>query len=231
MGPAKQPPDCAKLAIIIAAAGSSQRFAQGNKLLQDLRGLPVFCHAIRNFLSSLSPAACILITSKTDLPIFQQTLREYLPTLAERVSWVTGGPTRAASVLAGLQAVPESCEYIAIQDAARPFSSAELLLRCLESARQYGSGVAAHRLTDTIKEVESRQLASRTLDRSKLWGTETPQVFARQLLLQSYTLAKHLGASDEAQLLELAGQPVHLVENTLPNPKITLLGDLAFYNC
>jgi len=227
-----QPQYCEKLAILIAAAGSSQRFGHGNKLLQDLRGMPVFCHAARNFLSALSPAACILITPAAELAVFQQILRQHLPGLAEQIHCVAGGPTRAASVLAGLQAVPDSCKYIAIQDAARPFSTAELLLRCLGSARQYGSGVAAHRLTDTIKEVKDGLVASRTLDRGQLWGTETPQVFARQLLLQSYTFADHQGisATDEAQLLELAGQPVHLVENTLPNPKITLPGDLVFYN-
>jgi 2-C-methyl-D-erythritol 4-phosphate cytidylyltransferase len=221
-----------QLALIIAAAGSSQRFGQGNKLLQDLRGLPVFCHTVRNFLSAISPGACLLITPAAEQSTFAQQLQAHLPALSARVQCLPGGATRAASVLAGLQAVPESCEYIAIQDAARPFSSAELLLRCLASARQYGSGVAAHRLTDTVKVVQGDHLVSHTLDRRQLWGTETPQVFSRALLLQAYraAAAQDLGATDEAQLLENSGQPVHLVENTCPNPKITLAGDLKFYN-
>lgn len=221
-----------KLALLIAAGGSSQRFGQGNKLLHDLRGMPVFCHPLRNFLSAVSPAACIVVAPASELKTFKQQLQQHLPGLAGRVQCLAGGSTRAASVLAGLQAVPDSCEYIAIQDAARPFSSAELLLRCLESARQHGSGVAAHRLTDTVKVVLDGQLVSRTLDRRQLWGTETPQVFSRSLLLQAYADAgeQDLSTTDEAQLLELSGHPVQLVENTCPNPKITLAEDLRFYN-
>ena len=227
MGPQKED----QLALLIAAAGSSQRFGQGNKLLQDLRGMPVFCHTVRNFLSAISPGVCFLITPAAEQSTFAQLLQIHLPALSARVQCLPGGATRAASVLAGLQAVPESCGYIAIQDAARPFSSAELLLRCLASARQYGSGVAAHRMADTIKVVREDNLVSHTLDRRQLWGTETPQVFARELLLQAYhTADQSLSATDEAQLLEHSGMPVHLVENTCPNPKITLAGDLQFYN-
>lgn len=221
-------PPYAQLGLIIAAGGSSSRFGKDNKLLHDLHGLPLFCHCLRNVFSTGDPEASLLVVPEVSLSDFRRLLHANLPFQAVKVQVIAGGATRTASVLAGLRALPESCYYVAILDAARPLSSTELLLRCLASAREFGSGVAAHRLTDTIKQVAPDGKVLRTLDRNTIWATETPQVFQRDLLEKAYRhspLAERT-FTDDAQLLEEAGFPVYLCENPNPNPKITFLHDL-----
>ena len=218
----------AQLGIIVAAGGSSSRFGKDNKLLQDLQGLPLFCHCLRNIFSTGIPEASLLVVPEGSQSNFQRLLHANLPLQASQIQVIAGGATRTASVLAGLQALPESCCYVAILDAARPLSSSDLLLRCLASAREFGSGVAAHRLTDTIKQADADGKVLCTLDRNTLWATETPQVFQRDLLQKAYRhsqLAERT-FTDDAQLLEEAGFPIHLSENLNPNPKITFHKDL-----
>ena len=57
---------------------------------------------------------------------------------------------------------------------------------------------------------------------------ETPQVFSLPLLRRAYedVLRAETLVTDEVSAMELAGHPTWLVENTTPNPKITLPGDL-----
>jgi len=88
--------------------------------------------------------------------------------------------------------------------------------------------VLAHRVTDTIKE-HSGNGRLKTLNRSKLWAMETPQVFSKALIDRAYqrVAARRLRITDDAAAVELLGYPVALLENVYPNPKLTHPKDLA----
>ena len=70
----------------------------------------------------------------------------------------------------------------------------------------------------------------RTLDRSRLWAMETPQVFSRELITRAYARVAERGLriTDDAQAVEEIGQPVALLENDSPNPKLTTPADLPY---
>ena len=59
---------------------------------------------------------------------------------------------------------------------------------------------------------------------------ETPQVFARELIIEAYAKVakKKLRITDDAAAAELLSHPVALLENSHPNPKITTPSDLAY---
>jgi 2-C-methyl-D-erythritol 4-phosphate cytidylyltransferase len=80
---------------------------------------------------------------------------------------VTGGSTRAASVAAGLAAVPDEADLILVHDAARPFATPELVSRVLEALGHADGAVPGVALTDTVKRV-SGGLVAETPDRSQL---------------------------------------------------------------
>jgi 2-C-methyl-D-erythritol 4-phosphate cytidylyltransferase len=104
-----------------------------------------------------------------------------------------------------------------------------LIAETIKSAKRHGSGVAAVKITDTIKEVDRGMVVSRTVDRTKLWAVQTPQTFKRELLAQAYEQVgkKKLAITDEASALEALGEEVHLVTAPLTNIKITTPEDLA----
>jgi 2-C-methyl-D-erythritol 4-phosphate cytidylyltransferase len=152
----------------------------------------------------------------------------------ERVVTVDGGSTRAESVANALAAV--RTKYVAIHDAARPLLTPELLtdlVAILAANPDADAVIAAAPVTDTVKKVhaefrvESTQDSTRvseTLDRSELWGAQTPQVFRTAELRTA--LDAHEAATDEAMLVEAAGGTVLLHDPGAPNLKVTTPLDL-----
>jgi 2-C-methyl-D-erythritol 4-phosphate cytidylyltransferase len=118
---------------------------------------------------------------------------------------------------------------VAIQDAARPCTSGELIAATFKRRDETGAAVAAQPVTDTIKESADGKFIQRTLDRSKLWSVQTPQTFRVEVIRRAIgrRAQKILIFTDDTAACELIGQPVRLVSSA-PNPKVTVPGDLPF---
>ena len=142
--------------------------------------------------------------------------------------FVTGGPSRSASVRNALEAAPEA-KVAVVHDAARPLLTRELVERCLAALEPGVDGaIAAAPMTDTVKEAGDDGRVVRTLDRSSLWAIQTPQVFRAHVLrdaLQRDTAAL-AAATDDAVLVEEAGGVVRVVEAPRENIKVTHDTDL-----
>jgi 2-C-methyl-D-erythritol 4-phosphate cytidylyltransferase len=147
---------------------------------------------------------------------------------------VAGGETRSASVLAALEAAGEG-DPVLVHDAARPLASVSLFGDALAALDSSGADavVAAAPVTDTVKETdapagESLRVA-RTLDRSRLWAVQTPQVFRRSVLesvLRDASPDQLAAATDDAWLVEQAGGTVVLLPAPRENLKVTTPLDL-----
>ena len=90
------------------------------------------------------------------------------------------------------------------------------------------AAIAAAHVVDTTKEAGEDGVVVRTLDRSRLWAVQTPQVFRRAAL--EAVLAQDddvlAAATDDASLVEAAGGRVVLVEAPRENLKVTTTLDL-----
>lgn len=145
-----------------------------------------------------------------------------------RFAVVAGGEERQASVRAGLAEISPDCDWVLVHDAARPFLRSELIRRCLEAVGRHEAVVAALPATDTVKEVGEEGAVAATLDRSRLWLVQTPQVFRYSLLAEAHAAAAGDGfvGTDDASLVERLGHRVHVVSGDPENIKITYEEDL-----
>jgi len=143
---------------------------------------------------------------------------------AEVDALVTGGPTRAASVRAGLAAVPLPAEVVVVHDAARPLASVELFEAVIGAVREGADGaVPGLAVTDTLKRVDDVRVTA-TVDRMGLVAVQTPQAFDAAVLR-----AAHAGtaeATDDAALVEELGGTVVVVAGDPRNLKVTGPADL-----
>ena len=215
---------------VIVAAGKGERMGGVDKAFVLLGRLPLFAHSLMAAMRCPDVDAIALVVRNGLEDDARRAIAALGPQgLPEKpVAVATGGDTRQDSVLAGLRALPKTTEFAAIHDAARPFATPELFSLCFASARANGSGVAARRASDTVKEAGGDGIAVRTLDRSRLWLAATPQVFRRDALMAAIDDAEAAGEqnTDDATAIERAGGAVRLVEWNEPNPKITVRGDL-----
>ena len=209
---------------IVLAAGRSTRMGGGpNKQFIELSGQPLIWYSLTAF--EHCPAVTeIIIVSRPDS---MAEARRIAGTFKKIKTIVEGGVERQNSVWNGLEKV--TGEIVAVHDGARPLVTPALIEATIASARQHGTGIAATKVVDTIKEATPDKTVTRTVDRTKLWAVQTPQTVRTDLLRQAY--AKVLGqgiiVTDEAAAVELLGQPVHLVETPFFNLKVTTPADLV----
>jgi 2-C-methyl-D-erythritol 4-phosphate cytidylyltransferase len=145
-----------------------------------------------------------------------------------RAGWVEGGASRSASVRNALAAAPEA-RTVVVHDAARPLVTRDLVETCLAALVGVDAAIAAAPVADTIKQAYPDGTVERTLDRSRLWAIQTPQVFRADALRGALDVNDELlaGATDDASLVEAAGGSVRVVEAPAENFKVTSVADLA----
>jgi 2-C-methyl-D-erythritol 4-phosphate cytidylyltransferase len=144
-----------------------------------------------------------------------------------REGWVEGGPSRSQSVRNAVAAAPEARTFV-VHDAARPLVTRELVEECIGALLGVDGAIAAAPVTDTVKEAYPDGTVLRTLDRSRLWAVQTPQVFRAEALRRALDIddAALAAATDDASLVEATGGTVRLVEAPVENFKVTTEADL-----
>jgi len=213
-------------AAVVVAGGLGQRMnSTMPKQFVDLKGRPVIQWSLEAF--DKTPAICQLILVLPDVWMEEglRILSDFRP--KKNFIAVPGGIRRQDSVFAGLKAVDQSCQWVAVHDGARPGVSVELLTRSLNSAFVNGSAVCAMPSNDTLVRV-ANGLYDSHIDRSEIFRMQTPQIFTRETLLKAFEYAEinNLTVTDEAGLVKAAGYNVMLTEGSESNLKVTRPEDL-----
>jgi 2-C-methyl-D-erythritol 4-phosphate cytidylyltransferase/2-C-methyl-D-erythritol 2,4-cyclodiphosphate synthase len=211
---------------VVVAAGKSERMGGVDKLMVELAGKPVLRRCLEAFEACDVIEHICLVTAPERLEPYGGLAGQWGITKLKDV--IAGGKTRMQSVYNGLKALPKDCDFVAIQDGARPFTTEDIILRTYHSARHRDSGVAAIRCRDTVKSARGGGLVYSTLDRSALWLVQTPQTFYYKAIRRAYdrAVAAGMDATDDAAVVESAGVNVFLVEGSADNIKITTPEDI-----
>ncbi|MDQ6817166.1 MAG: 2-C-methyl-D-erythritol 4-phosphate cytidylyltransferase, partial [Actinomycetota bacterium] len=144
---------------------------------------------------------------------------------------VPGGEARSQSVRAALEAAGPG-DPVIVHDAARPLAPRELFERLLADldGSDADAVIAATPVSDTIKEIDADgRTVRQTLERSRLWAVQTPQVFRRSVLEGALTGASEemlKRATDDAWLIERRGGKIRVLDAGARNLKITTATDL-----
>ena len=215
-------------AAIILAAGRGERMgANVDKAFLSLGPRPLVAYSLLAFEACADIGAIVLVVRRDRVASSRELCRMF--GISKLLQVVPGGARRQDSVRAGLAALPPEATFVAIHDSARPLVTPPLISATVDSARKSGSGIAAHKVVDTIKVVEKGNIAAATPDRSKLWAVGTPQTFRTDLIVRAYNAVTEAGqtVTDDAGALEFIGEKARLVEWQKPNLKVTVAEDLA----
>ena len=203
------------VALVVAAGRGERLGSAGPKTLVELAGRPMLEWSL-DALRSVAAIEQIVVA----LPDGVSAPKDCVG--------VVGGDVRSASVQAALQGARDA-EVVLVHDGARPLVTAALIEAVLDGLGDCDCAVAASAVTDTIKEAGPDGSVVATLDRSRLWSVQTPQVFRRGALERALALPQHLvaAATDEAWLVEQGGGSVRVVAAPAENIKVTTPRDLA----
>ncbi len=218
-------------AVVLAAAGKSSRFAAGvdsskKKPFVELAGRPVWKHSLDVLRRRADVVQVVMVVSPDDESWFREQYAQLID--SSSIVVVPGGEQRSDSVGNALRVVDSAAEFIAIHDAARPCIDPVMVERVFAEAASRGNAVAAVPVSSTVKRSADGSVVEQTVDRSGLYLSQTPQVFAAEPLKEAFSRIGDLNPTDEAQLLEMLGMPVYLVAGSALNRKITTQEDLEF---
>ena len=194
---------------LILAAGRGLRAGGDPKQWREVGGIPVVRRAIAAF-DGLVDRIVVVVPEG-------QAAR--LPD----VETVTGGPTRAASVRAGLEAVADS-ERVLIHDAARPLVPRSVIRAVLDALETHAAAAPGLAVVDTLWQGASTVTGQ--VPREGLWRAQTPQGFRTAQILTAHRA--HVGeATDDVAVARSAGIEVAIVPGDETGFKITTDADFS----
>ncbi len=213
-----------KVGAVIVAAGSGKRMGTDiPKQFLLLNDEPIIRHTVEKFQNCKKIDEIVVVTGKEHI----KTCCDILKDADKLKAVVPGGKERQDSVVKGIEALSEDCEYVLIHDGVRPFIKNDDILRVIEAVKKWNACVMAVKSKDTVK-IAEEGFVKATPDRSTLWNAQTPQAFKTDLIKKAYKKAAEEKAvlTDDAMAAELLGERVRIVEGGYYNIKITTPEDL-----
>jgi len=212
---------------VIPAAGVGARMrSHVPKQYLPLLDKTVIEHTLEIFISHRAVAGIVVAISPNDAYWSDLNIND------ERIQVVDGGEERCLSVqncLTHLLEHTDKDDWVMVHDAARPCLRHADIDRLIKVVIEKDTGgLLAMPVSDTMKQSDEHGYVEQTLDRSKLWHAQTPQMYRLGQLSQALHSAQVSGqvVTDEASAIELCGEQSLLVEGSSDNIKITHPQDL-----
>ncbi|MGE4284565.1 MAG: 2-C-methyl-D-erythritol 4-phosphate cytidylyltransferase [Clostridia bacterium] len=213
-------------AIIVAAGKGTRMQSSKNKQFINIIDRPVLAYTLQAFEDCGAVDEIIIVAREQDIMLCKEIVD--ISKLNKVKKIILGGRERQDSVYNGLQEISDKSSIVIVHDGARPLIIPKHIEIAVDTAIKYGAAAVGVRVKDTIKLVDDEKNILDTLDRSRLWAVQTPQVFKVQWLRQAYIKAREeeITATDDCMLVERLGYHVKMVEGSYENIKITTPEDI-----
>ena len=208
-----------KFGAIITAGGTSSRFGNTNKLLEKINNKEIIKYTVEAFIQA-DIEDIVICSNSSIIEILSKMFNQY-----KNIKIIEGGKTRQESVFNGLKVLDN--DYVLIHDGARPMITTQIIKNTITSVVEKKAVSVMTKTIDTIKEVDEQGRIIKTIDRSKLYNTQTPQAFEYKLIRQAHETLIDKSFTDDAGMVEFLGKDVYIVEGDYRNIKVTTKSDLA----
>lgn len=222
-----------KVAAVIPGAGQGLRFSGDSsglnrhdkkKQFLQLGDKPLIFTTLEPFLQSTIITSVIVVVPEDRIDWINNQVKTGL--FNKPVYVVLGGDTRQRSVRNGVEVAASQHDVVVVHDAVRPFFKEVWISETVNLCEKFDGAIVAIKAKDTLKKVNDGVVNS-TLEREGIWQAQTPQTFKTDVLLAAIESADEKGiiGTDEAQLVEMNGGRVAIVEGSILNIKITTQED------
>jgi 2-C-methyl-D-erythritol 4-phosphate cytidylyltransferase len=210
-----------KYALIVAGGSGSRMGSDVPKQFLHLAGKPILMHTIAKFFSFDNEIKIIVVLPENLIISWKNIVKEFGFNIPHKT--IAGGAERFHSVKNGLSFV-SAPSVVAIHDGVRPLVSVKTIEKCFETALIQGNSVPAISPSDSLRIVTEK--GNEPLNRECIKLIQTPQVFDSERIKIAYNQEFNPGFTDDASVLEKAGEKIVLVEGDPHNIKITTPIDL-----
>ena len=224
-----------KILIVMAAGSGSRMGASIPKQFLDLDGKPILRRTIETFVSAVPDIRVVTVLPKEHIGFWKEYCLSNDFNCPQLL--VAGGITRFHSVRNALERVPDDA-IVAIHDGVRPLISTGLIKAMFDRMEQAGirALIPVVPSVDTLKVLDKRTLSSgeevledsgEEVDRSRIFGAQTPQMFLSRDIKEAYSQAFDTSFTDDASVARKKGISLSFCAGERYNFKITSPEDLA----
>ena len=218
-----------KIAIIVAGGSGQRMNSSVPKQFLLLQNKPILLHTLAAFKAAIPDIELILVLPKDQFDHWAALGKEY-PEIHTQTphKLIAGGETRFHSSLAGIQAIEEQATcLVAIHDGVRPLIAHQTIQQAFKEAEIHGNAVVAVPSKDSVRMWDVDQNTFKAVNRTDVRMIQTPQIFTLDSLKRAFSKGYSPHFTDDASVIEEAGEAIHIVEGTYANLKITTPEDLA----
>ena len=216
-------------AVVLGAGRGTRMNSAQNKLLINIKGIPILYRTLARLQQSEIIDDLILVCHRDDEEPVRALLSRH-GQLSKISAIIEGGAERADSVRIGLNWVRSQARkgIVMTHDGARPFITTALIQRLAEAVREQNIAIPVVKVVDTVRKADDSGRTT-VLDREQLYATQTPQAFAVEMIQPCFfQVDPHVKLTDEASYFEQIGKNVTLVTGEQWNIKITRPADLKW---
>ena len=216
--------------LIVTAGGTGTRMgAPVPKQFLELKGKPILRLTLEKFIEAVPDLHVLTVLPEDHVSTWRDYCLKANFTCPQRL--VKGGFTRFHSVKNALEHIPDGA-LVAVQDGVRPLMSVEKIQELFAAAVHVPALIPVLPVTDTLKVLEKRadgalMTTGERIDRSRIYGAQTPQIFHSELLKAAYSQGYDTLFTDDASVAEKYGIPLTFIEGERYNIKITTPEDLV----
>ena len=215
--------------LIVMAAGSGTRMgADVPKQFIEIDGKAVLQMTIEVFLQACPDISVVTVLPEAHMAYWKNYCLERNFICPQIL--VKGGITRFHSVRNALSRIPEGA-VVAVHDGVRPLVSPRLVKDMFEMAATTPGIIPVTPCVETIKVLEKKgeelvSVPGESVDRSRLFGAQTPQIFHSEVIKEAYSLPYDTAFTDDASVVEKYGKNLSYVMGERFNIKLTTQEDL-----
>ena len=216
--------------VVVMAAGSGTRMgAEVPKQFLEIDGKAILQMTIEVFMEACPDITVVTVLSESHMAYWKKYCLERNFICPQIL--VKGGITRFHSVKNALSKIPDGA-LVAVHDGVRPLVSQELVRSMFEKAAKVPALIPVVPCVDTMKVLEKKgddlvAMPGASVDRSKLFGAQTPQIFHSEVIKDAYSLPYDTSFTDDASVVEKNGKNLSYVMGERFNIKITTKEDLV----
>lgn len=213
---------------VIVAAGNSSRMGK-NKIFLELLNTPVIAYTLKAFEESNLINEIIVVCKELDKDNIYNIIKKH--NISKFKCFALGGSSRQDSVFSGINKSDKNTSHYVIHDAARCLITPEEINKVILDSFTHQASTLGVPCKDTIKILDNNNFVVNTPDRNSLWAIQTPQVFEKNLYINAVNNAinNKNNYTDDCQLIENLGVPVHIIQGNYTNLKLTTPDDIIIF--
>ncbi len=215
--------------LVVTAGGSGTRMgSELPKQFLPLGGKAVLQRTIERFVDACPDIRVITVLPEAHVPWWRRYCQEKGFNCPQRL--VKGGFTRFHSVKNALAYVPDGA-VVAVHDGVRPLVSVPLLKEMFDRMETARALIPVVPSVDTLTVLDKAPDGEwtdtgETVDRSRIYGAQTPQIFLSEDLKAAYAQGYDLSFTDDASVARRYGIPLSYIAGERTNLKLTTPEDL-----